>query len=85
MVRTQTSKISGLGEVHKLTFKKLNVSLFSKSSNSMGDLLTCPLDIYLNGHIMITGDTFFFIRLIQKRKPVVHRRKHKRRVLKQDQ
>lgn len=53
----------------------------------MDDLLTCPLDIYLNGHIMITGDTFFFffIRLIQKRKPVVHRRKHKRRVLKQDQ
>lgn len=53
----------------------------------MDDSLMCPLDYCLNGHIM-TCDTSFFllnIRLIQKRRPVVHRKKHKTRVLKQDQ
>ena len=30
-------------------------------------LLTCPLDIYLNGHIMITRDTFFFHQINSKK------------------
>ena len=45
-----------------------------------------PVDIHLNEHLM-TGVVFFFnvIRLIQKRKLVVHRRNHKTRAPNQGQ
>lgn len=66
-------------------FKKLDVSFFSNSS-LIDDSLICVLWTYI-WMANMTGDFFFFniIRSIQKRKPVVHRRSHKTRVLKQDQ
>lgn len=67
-------------------FKKLDVSFFSNSS-LIDDFLMCILWTFI-WMANVTGDFFFFFNIIrstQKRKPVVHRRSHKTRVLKQDQ
>lgn len=42
-------------------FKKLDASVFSKSSSSINDSLTRPLDVCLNGYITMTGDTSFCV------------------------